>query len=66
MSIKLAGVSTAELLQELQRRVNCSEKKEVNSIFVGPPGAGKGRRLLFLRKSTAFAICRQVICFVKL
>jgi adenylate kinase len=42
MSIKLASVGTAELLQELQRRVNCSEKKEVNSIFVGPPGAGKG------------------------
>lgn len=39
---QLAKVATVELLQELQRRVNCSEKKEVNSIFVGPPGAGKG------------------------
>lgn len=42
MSVTLAKVATAELLQELQRRVTCSEKPETYSIFVGPPGAGKG------------------------
>ena len=44
MSVNLAKVATVELLSELQRRVNCSEKKEVNSIFVGQGHAGSNHK----------------------
>ena len=42
MSVKLASIATNELLAELQRRVTCAEQQERHTIFVGPPGAGKG------------------------
>lgn len=42
MAMNLTKVATVELLNELQRRLNCSEKKETRTIFFGPPGAGKG------------------------
>lgn len=31
----LAKVATADLMAELQRRLNCAEKKEKNTIFIG-------------------------------
>lgn len=41
-SINLSKVATVELMHELQRRLNCSEKGQKRTIFFGPPGAGKG------------------------
>jgi len=38
----LSNVSTESLMAEVQRRINCADKKEKRSIFVGPPGCGKG------------------------
>ena len=38
----LDDVSTADLLSEISRRVDCAEKKERRTIFIGPPGCGKG------------------------
>lgn len=42
MSIEITKIATVKLLEELQRRVKCSEKKDNRTIFFGPPGAGKG------------------------
>ena len=42
MSVELSKVATTALVQELQRRAACAEKKETRTIFFGPPGAGKG------------------------
>ena len=41
-AVELSKVTTVELMQELQRRINCSEKKDTRTVFFGPPGAGKG------------------------
>ncbi|KAG6580284.1 adenylate kinase [Phytophthora cinnamomi] len=38
----LAAVPTASLLAELQKRIECASKKERRTIFIGPPGCGKG------------------------
>ena len=38
----LDDVSTTDLLAEIERRVYCAEKKDRRTIFVGPPGCGKG------------------------
>eukprot|EP00753_Platysulcus_tardus_P006747 PLAT14522.1.p2 GENE.PLAT14522.1~~PLAT14522.1.p2 ORF type:complete len:245 (+),score=131.03 PLAT14522.1:50-784(+) len=38
----LATFSTESLLDELHRRVTCGPKKETRTIFIGPPGCGKG------------------------
>lgn len=40
--VSLAKVPTEQLLAELQRRLHCSEKPEKRTIFIGPPGSGKG------------------------
>lgn len=42
MAATLAGVPTQSLLDEIQRRLYCAEKKERRTIFIGPPGCGKG------------------------
>lgn len=33
--VSLAKVPTEQLLSELQRRLNCSEKEEKRTIFIG-------------------------------
>lgn len=38
----LTKVATSELVKELQRRAACEQKNERRTIFVGPPGCGKG------------------------
>jgi len=38
----LSDVSTADLLAEVQRRVDCQKKPDRRLIFIGPPGCGKG------------------------
>lgn len=38
----LTKASTADIMAELQRRVNCAGKPETRAILVGPPGCGKG------------------------
>ncbi|KUF96882.1 Endopolygalacturonase 5 [Phytophthora nicotianae] len=40
--MSLAAVPTASLLSELQKRIECANKKERRTIFIGPPGCGKG------------------------
>jgi len=40
--MNLSSVPTKALLSEVQRRIDCSEKKERRTIFIGPPGCGKG------------------------
>ncbi|GLE04287.1 hypothetical protein PINS_up013202 [Pythium insidiosum] len=42
MAPSLAAVPTNLLLAELQKRVECAGKKERRTIFIGPPGCGKG------------------------
>lgn len=41
-SVNLSKIATSELVKEVQRRLNCGEKKETRTVFFGPPGAGKG------------------------
>jgi adenylate kinase len=55
MSVKLASVATAELLAELQRRVKCSEQQERHTIFLGPPGSGKGTQAPVIKEE--FCMC---------
>ncbi|CAM9510504.1 unnamed protein product, partial [Discosporangium mesarthrocarpum] len=43
------------LLEEVQRRVYCSEKKEKRTIFIGPPGAGKGTQAPMVKKE--YCLC---------
>ncbi|OQS05730.1 adenylate kinase [Thraustotheca clavata] len=38
----LAAVPTKSLLEELEKRMECAAKKERRTIFIGPPGCGKG------------------------
>ncbi|KAG3241271.1 hypothetical protein PI124_g13852 [Phytophthora idaei] len=42
VAMSLAAVPTASLLSELQKRIECANKKERRTIFIGPPGCGKG------------------------
>eukprot|EP00605_Chrysophyceae_sp_TOSAG23-4_P000132 GSChrysophyteH1.ASY1.ANO1.151.1 assembled CDS len=55
MSVKLASIATSELLAELQRRVTCSEQSERHTIFVGPPGAGKGTQAPIIKEE--YCLC---------
>jgi adenylate kinase len=38
----LSEISTASLMKEMQRRLDCQTKPEKRIILVGPPGSGKG------------------------
>jgi len=38
----LGDVSTEALMAEVQRRIECAKKPERRTIFIGPPGCGKG------------------------
>ncbi|KDO21737.1 adenylate kinase B [Saprolegnia parasitica CBS 223.65] len=38
----LAAVPTKSLLAEIEKRMECASKKERRTIFIGPPGCGKG------------------------
>jgi len=38
----LGEVSTEALMAEVQRRIDCAKKPERRTIFIGPPGCGKG------------------------
>jgi len=38
----LAGIPTQALLEEINRRIYCADKKPKRTIFIGPPGSGKG------------------------
>lgn len=38
----LGEMSTEALMQEVQRRIDCAKKPERRTIFIGPPGCGKG------------------------
>lgn len=40
--MSLAAVPTTSLLSELRKRIECAGKKERRTIFIGPPGCGKG------------------------
>ncbi|KAJ0392424.1 hypothetical protein P43SY_007592 [Pythium insidiosum] len=42
MAPSLVAVPTNLLLAELQKRIECAGKKERRTIFIGPPGCGKG------------------------
>lgn len=53
--IDLARVTTQELLREIQRRVYCADKTPKRTIFIGPPGAGKGTQAPLM--SEEFCMC---------
>lgn len=55
MSVQLAKVATVELLNELKRRENCAKKKEKRTIFVGPPGCGKGTQAPIIKEE--YCLC---------
>lgn len=42
MGVDLMDVSTADLMAEVTRRLECATKPEKRIILVGPPGCGKG------------------------
>ncbi|CAK4373973.1 unnamed protein product [Aphanomyces euteiches] len=41
-TMSLAAIPTKALLAELEKRMECAGKKERRTIFIGPPGCGKG------------------------
>ncbi|DAZ93267.1 TPA: hypothetical protein N0F65_010891 [Lagenidium giganteum] len=45
----LATAPTNDLLSELQKRIECAAKKERRTIFIGPPGCGKGTQSPILK-----------------
>jgi len=43
VAMDLSKIATVELMRELKRRTRCETKKsQQRTIFVGPPGSGKG------------------------
>lgn len=50
MSSSLAKLTTNELMKELERRLNCADKKERRTIFFGPPGSGKGTQAPIIKE----------------
>ncbi|RHY08421.1 hypothetical protein DYB37_005522 [Aphanomyces astaci] len=40
--MSLAAIPTKALLAELETRLECAGKKERRTVFIGPPGCGKG------------------------
>lgn len=50
MAISLAKISTQALLDEIQTRVFCQEKPERRTIFIGPPGSGKGTQAPLIKE----------------
>jgi adenylate kinase len=50
MSANLAKVTTVELVKELKRRNKCEEKADRRTIFVGPPGCGKGTQAPIIKE----------------
>lgn len=55
MSTSLAKLTTLELMKELERRLNCAEKKERRTIFFGPPGSGKGTQAPIIKEE--YCLC---------
>mmetsp|Transcript_37785 Transcript_37785/g.48180 ORF Transcript_37785/g.48180 Transcript_37785/m.48180 type:complete len:245 (+) Transcript_37785:74-808(+) len=51
----LAGVSTQALLEELNRRIYCADKKPKRTIFIGPPGSGKGTQAPLIKNE--YCLC---------
>jgi len=51
----LAKLTTLELMKELERRLNCAEKKERRTIFFGPPGSGKGTQAPIIKEK--YCLC---------
>jgi len=55
MSTNLAKIATVELVNELKRRTKCEEKKDKRTIFVGPPGCGKGTQAPIIKEE--YCLC---------
>nr|CCA21663.1 adenylate kinase putative [Albugo laibachii Nc14] len=47
--MSLAALPTKLLLDEISRRLECATKKERRTIFIGPPGCGKGTQSPILK-----------------
>ena len=55
MAVQLSKVATVELVNELKRRTKCDEKKDKRTIFVGPPGCGKGTQAPIIKEE--YCLC---------
>ncbi|GAB5037921.1 adenylate kinase b-like [Nannochloropsis oceanica] len=51
----LAKVSTEHLIEEIQRRLHCAGKQEKKTIFIGPPGSGKGTQAPIIKEE--YCLC---------
>jgi adenylate kinase len=51
MSSDLENVSNDELMQEVQRRIACSQVPDKRMLFIGPPGCGKGTQAPVIKKA---------------
>ncbi|KAK8793660.1 hypothetical protein WA171_006866 [Blastocystis sp. BT1] len=51
----MQNIPTEDIVNELERRVDCSKRRGVRTILIGPPGCGKGTQAPEIKKE--YCVC---------